>query len=148
MTSRQADFLARHANYGRITVGVGSWIAPAIASKAMGFYGPPDGGQAYMLRLFGVREIALGVATARCASASQANLLAVGSTIDLADTLAAILGIRSGRIAKRTGCYIGSVSAASALVSALAALSARRCGARTSQPRLPEALPGFAPTTD
>ena len=80
---------------GRIVVGSIAWIAPRQAGRLFGL--DPDGNpQApYLGRLFGARDVVLGVGALRAPRKQKNNWLVAGLACDVADTAAgAMAGAR------------------------------------------------------
>lgn len=76
----------------RAAIGIGSWLAPSLSSKAFGL-GPIE--QPMIGQLFGARELALGLLTAAGTGKTQTTALKVGIAIDIADAVASLRNYRS-----------------------------------------------------
>jgi len=107
----------------RIVVGLSSWLTPRLAGKLFGL--DPDGNpQApYLARLFGVRDIVLGVGALQSSGAAQKQWLQLGIACDVADTAASFLAGRNGTLPKSAAVMTG-VAAVAATAMGLAALQA------------------------
>lgn len=100
--------------YGRIVIGAVSWLAPAFAGKLFGI-SPVD--EAKMpSRLFGARDVALGVGALTTAGETQAKLVQLGVLCDVLDAGAAVIGKKEGALSTRSAVMLGA-----AAVSAVAA---------------------------
>jgi len=96
----------------RIVIGAAAWLTPRMAGKSFGLK-PAENPQApYLGRLFGARDVALGVGTLQAAGESQRQWLQLG---DAADAVAAIAAGRAG--------YLPPVTAGLALVPAVAGVA-------------------------
>jgi hypothetical protein len=80
----------------RIVIGAAAWLTPRMAGKSFGLK-PAENPQApYLGRLFGARDVALGVGTLQATGGSQRQWLQLGVAIDAADAVAAIAAGRAG----------------------------------------------------
>ena len=85
---------------GRIVVGVASLVAP---DRTAAFYGATEEGAPALIpvsRMFGAREIALGVTTLLATGTARRNLVVAGMGVDAADASTAILALRDGQMPK------------------------------------------------
>jgi hypothetical protein len=91
---------------GRIAVGAISFAKPDLAATMFGLdlQNNPQG--AYVSRLFGSREIALGAATLLSRGKTRRNLLLAGIGVDLADAATGVLGIQDKSVSVRTGAML------------------------------------------
>jgi hypothetical protein len=92
----------------RTVIGAAAWVAPNLAGKA--FMLDVDGNpQApYLARLFGIRDVALGAATAQTNGDARRKLLTLGVAVDAADAAAAVLGARKGYFSPVTGMLLAA----------------------------------------
>lgn len=86
----------------RTAVGVGTWLAPRRSLRTFGL-GPATAGPAaatgsvdVVSRLFGVRDLALGVAVLQPDPALRRAALRIGLAVDAVDAVASVLGARAG----------------------------------------------------
>lgn len=81
----------------RSFVGTASWAGPALSWRTFGL-GPMDGSPsaALMTRLFGVRDLALGLAVRHPNPETQRAALQIGVAVDAVDLLAGSLAFRRG----------------------------------------------------
>lgn len=106
---------------GRIVIGALAWLSPALAAKAFGI-GVADEG--YLpSRLFGARDLALGVGTLTATGESRKKLLQVGLACDALDLAAAVVGHREGKL-PTAGAVLTGLAAAGAVATAVKELSA------------------------
>lgn len=88
---------------GRIAVGAVALADPQRAGRLFGL--DPTGNRQlpYVTRLFGSREVALGVATLFARGKARRNLVLLGVLVDAADAGTGYLGIQDGSVSKQTG---------------------------------------------
>ncbi|HNP11672.1 MAG TPA: hypothetical protein PKM33_00370 [Mycobacterium sp.] len=82
---------------GRIFAGILSWASPTASSRVFLLGRPaPDGRAGMMFRLFGIRDLALGLALQHPSADVRKVALQAGVAIDSADVLATLLAVRAG----------------------------------------------------
>ena len=91
---------------GRIAIGAGALLAPELTMKVFGLDGENNPQLPYMGRMFGSREVAVGVATLLAKGEARRNWIIAGMAIDLADAAAAILATQSGSLSKGRGALL------------------------------------------
>ena len=79
---------------GRIAAGAGAWLFPGLAARIIGV--EPTPGTALIMRLFGARELAVGVAYLQADTHKRQRLLQVGMAMDGADGVAALIAGKQG----------------------------------------------------
>ena len=81
----------------RSAVGIGTWAAPAHSWRIFGL-GPMNGDSrsALMSRLFGVRDLALGLALHHPSAEVRKAALQTGIAVDSIDAVASVLAVRAG----------------------------------------------------
>lgn len=75
----------------RIGIGALAWAKPEVAAKLFGFP-EPDGQARYTWRLFGVRDVVVGLGTVTSSGARRRTWAGVGLACDVADGAAGTLG--------------------------------------------------------
>lgn len=75
----------------RIGIGALAWLRPATASTLFGF-AAPDGQARYLWRLFGVRDVVVGIGTVTSTGSRRRTWARVGLACDVADGAAGALG--------------------------------------------------------
>ncbi|MGN6609617.1 MAG: hypothetical protein ACTHMS_21735 [Jatrophihabitans sp.] len=96
--------LATALGLGRAVFGGAAWAAPKLVAERGGMPGAGANGEArYMTRLFGSRDLMVGLATAL--PATQAQALRLGIVLDLFDTAAGVLAGRDGVSARQSRLY-------------------------------------------
>jgi hypothetical protein len=109
---------------GRIAVGAVAVANPAMAAKSLQLDTVANPQVPYVLRLFGVREIALGLITLFARGRGSRAVVGVGVAVDAGDAATAWFALQDGSVSKRTA-YSLLVPAAGAVGSGLLALVKR-----------------------
>jgi hypothetical protein len=86
----------------RIAIGLVSWLAPNLAARLFGLDASGNPQAPYLARLFGVRDLVLGVATIAATGEDRRRWLVAGLVCDSADAAAAGLGYRDGYLPAAT----------------------------------------------
>jgi hypothetical protein len=84
----------------RMAIGTSAWATPRLAGKAFGLDSAGNPQSPYLARLFGVRDIALGIGALTTTGESQRRWLALGLLCDAADAAAGVLAGRGGYLPK------------------------------------------------
>jgi hypothetical protein len=98
----------------RIVIGVAAWLAPRRSGKGFGLDPGANEQAPYLARLFGARDVALGVGTLQAAGEAREQWLRVGVAVDAADPAAALAAGRGG--------YLPPVAAGLVFAPAIAAV--------------------------
>lgn len=104
----------------RIAIGVVSWVAPDLAGKLFGLDVKRNRQAPYLARLFGIRDLALGVGTLRAQGQERKAWLAAGVVCDTADTAAAKLGHRDGYLPTSTAALVALPAVAATVLGVIA----------------------------
>ena len=107
----------------RFAVGAGAFAAPELTGKLFGLNTTDNHDAIFLGRLFGIRDVALGIGQTVASNESEGLWWQLGVVCDLADAVAAVLMIRAGG-PKRAGV----MSAATALTAAALGVSALTAG--------------------
>jgi hypothetical protein len=94
----------------RILIGVGAWLAPNLAGRLFGLDPANNPQAAFLGRLFGVRDIALGLGTLQASGEARRQWLQLGVLCDSADAAAAVLGRRGGYLSPASAVMAGGVA--------------------------------------
>src|SRR3954447_22840339 len=98
--------------YGRISVGALSFLFPSLTARLF-LLDPKSNPQlAYMGRLFGSREIALGAITLASTGEARRRLVQLGVAVDGADAYTGLATAATGKVSKKTGILLSVVAAA------------------------------------
>jgi hypothetical protein len=106
---------------GRILVGLLTFLRPNVAGRLFGFDVAGNPQLPSMARLFGAREVAIGVATLMTPEESRKRLVAIGIGVDAADAAASVIGMRERSLPKLAGVLLAG-AAVGAVVSGVDAL--------------------------
>ncbi|HYI37026.1 MAG TPA: hypothetical protein VEX39_10495 [Thermoleophilaceae bacterium] len=96
----------------RIVIGVLSWVAPNLAGTLFGLDVKKNKQAPYLARLFGVRDIALGVGTLMSTGAARRTWLQMGLVCDTADAAAAGIGHHDGYLDAQTAIMVAAPAVA------------------------------------
>ena len=92
----------------RIVVGVLSWATPNLAGRLFGLNVKRNKQAPYLARLFGIRDIALGVGTLMAKGPARRTWLQMGLACDAADAAAAGIGQRDGYLDTQTAIMLAA----------------------------------------
>jgi hypothetical protein len=84
----------------RMAVGTSAWATPRLAGKAFGLDATGNPQSPYLARLFGIRDIALGVGALSTSGEAQRQWLTLGVVCDAADAAAGVFAGRGGYLPK------------------------------------------------
>ena|SRR5437870_958971 len=120
-----SDSTVKSMARGRIAVGAGAWLAPNLFGRAL-LLAPQNNPQApYLARLFGARDVALGVGTLAARGEARQTWLVAGLACDAADAAAAVLGGRRGYLSTVASALLAAPAVAATAVGAIAVAGAR-----------------------
>ncbi|TNM39664.1 hypothetical protein FHP29_12400 [Nocardioides albidus] len=98
---------------GRIVIGAGALAAPASTARVFGLDPAANPQLAYMGRMFGAREIALGAVTMASRGALRRRLVLVGVAVDGADLANGVIELGRRNVSKlASGMLIGAAAGA------------------------------------
>lgn len=98
---------------GRIAVGAIALARPEVAAKALQLDPTANPQLPFMARLFGSREIALGLVTLFTRGKGRASVVALGALVDAADVGTAYLAMKDGSVSQKSaGALIGPAAGA------------------------------------
>lgn len=106
---------------GRIAVGAAAWLMPQLSARVMGL--PTGPATTLGLRLFGARDIAVGIGYLQSEAAERDRWLLLGMGMDGADAVAALAAGTRGGVPWRNALLI-VVSATAAVATAADARTA------------------------
>lgn len=110
---------------GRIALGTVALVSPATAAKLFRLDGRANPQLAYMTRMFGSREIAIGAVTLVAPALLRPRLVAMGIAIDGADAAAGVTAGVSGSVSKSTSALL-TVPAIAAVATGIASMARSR----------------------
>ena len=85
----------------RVAAGVLAWLNPRLTARLFGMSGG-GGGSHYAWRLFGVRDVVLGIGTLGSSGAQRRAFAAAGLVCDVADGGAGAIGMYRGDFTRST----------------------------------------------
>jgi hypothetical protein len=100
---------------GRIAIGATALVSPTFAGGLFRLDVTSNAQRPYMTRMFGSRELALGVVTLLARGPAQRKLGALGIAVDAADAFAGITAAQSGAVSKTTGALLSAPAVAAVL---------------------------------
>jgi hypothetical protein len=106
----------------RLAIGVGAWVAPNLTGRLFGLDPQSNPQSVYMARLFGIRDVALGIGALSASPEARRLWLQLGLLSDVADAGAAALARRDGSVSAPVALVLGGVAVAAA-ASGLAVLA-------------------------
>jgi len=87
---------------GRIAVGTAALVNPQAAAKMFQLDPVTNPQVPYVVRLFGSREIALGVVTLLARGKAQRGLIGLGILVDGADAATGYFAMQDGSVSRKT----------------------------------------------
>ena len=79
----------------RVAIGALAWVRPDVTER---LFGMRSGESRYLWRLFGIRDVAIGLGTLRSSGAQRRTWAKFGLLCDAADGGAAAIGQRQGQL--------------------------------------------------
>lgn len=108
----------------RMAIGAGAWALPQLTGPLFGFQSMDNQESVYFGRLFGVRDVILGVGLLSTEGDAQRLWWRLGIVCDAADAAAGVLGFRAD--APKRAMVLSTATAASAVAMGVAGLRAAR----------------------
>jgi hypothetical protein len=108
----------------RLAIGAGAYAFPDLTGKIFGFQIQGNHEAVFMGRLFGARDIALGLGVIAAQDDGKRLWWQLGVLCDAADAVAGIMGIRAG--APKRGNIMATATALSAVGIGVAVLADRK----------------------
>lgn len=102
---------ATSLSLARIVIGSAAWVAPELSLRA-GMLDAAAPQSPLMLRLFGVRDAAIGVITLLAKPEHKPALLKVGLAVDAADATAAVRALQAGQVKPPAGMMLAGLAGA------------------------------------
>ncbi len=102
-------------SFGRVAIGTVALANPDLATKLFRLDPATNPQLPYLTRLFGSREIALGLVTLLARDKTRRNLVLAGILVDAADAATGYLAMQEGTVSKKTaltliGPAVGAVA--------------------------------------
>ena len=108
-----------------IAIGAAALVRPDTTVGAMGLDVAENPQSAFVMRLFGAREVALGVATLVSSGRGRTGLVLLGIGVDAADAYAGLVGPKVDAIEQRAGTVMTGVAGGAVLAGLLGLLPRR-----------------------
>lgn len=105
----------------RVLVGGQSWIAPKLSARMVGLDPDRNPQAAYWARLFGVRDVVLGVAALQLEGDARRRILQLTAACDAADAASSVLGRRGGYLSGTAALLSGGLAVGAGIVAVVAA---------------------------
>jgi hypothetical protein len=80
----------------RLAIGAGAFAAPVLTGKAFGLNAKDNHEAIYLARLFGIRDVALGIGQTVTSGEASALWWQLGVVCDLGDAIAAVKMFKTG----------------------------------------------------
>ena len=94
----------------RMVVGGASYLAPNLGGRLFGLDPDRNPQSAYWARLFGIRDVALGVGAMRTTGAARKQILQLTAACDAADLASTLLGRRAGYLSAFSTVLAGTLA--------------------------------------
>ncbi len=75
----------------RLAIGIGAWLTPRLAGRLFGLDPKANPQSPYLARLFGIRDVALGIGLSQSSGESRKLFIQLGILCDGADALAGLM---------------------------------------------------------
>jgi hypothetical protein len=111
---------------GRIAIGATALASPDLAGRLFRLDTRANPQLPYMARMFGSREVALGVITLAARGRSRRALAGLGLAVDAADAYAGYDAGRSGAVSQQTSAFLVAPAVGAVLAGALSLLRRSR----------------------
>jgi hypothetical protein len=124
---------------GRFGLGAASLIFPRFTARLLQMDPDANPASSFLMRLFGVRDIFLGVSPLLVSGQGRSRILAAAAGVDLTDATAAVIGGLTRQIPPRASVVAAAAALAGACLSA-ATVGRGPLGRREPGPRDDDAL--------
>jgi hypothetical protein len=104
----------------RIAIGTASWVTPRVAGKLFGLDARANPQSPYLARLFGARDIALGIGVLSSEGDARRLWLVAGLACDVADAAAGAAGGLRGYLPKFTSVLVTGTALSAVAIGAAA----------------------------
>ena len=105
----------------RVLVGGQSWIAPKLSARMVGLDPDRNPQAAYWARLFGVRDVVLGLAALQTEGEARKRVIQLTAACDVADLTSSVLGRRAGYLSGNAALLSGGLALVAGVVAVAAA---------------------------
>lgn len=104
----------------RVLIGLGALVAPGLAGRLFGLDVKGNPQSPYLARLFGARDIALGVGALASSGEERRRWVQIGIAVDAADAVSAVLAGRDGSVSTGTAVKLAAPAVAAVALGAIA----------------------------
>ena len=105
----------------RVLVGGQTYLAPKLSARLVGL-DPDDNPQAaYWARLFGIRDVVLGVAALQTEGQARKRIVQLTAACDAADLASSVMGRRAGYLSGTAALLSGGLALTAGLVASATA---------------------------
>jgi len=94
----------------RMVVGGASYVAPNLGARLVGLDPATNPQGAYWARLFGIRDVALGLGAMRTTGAARRQILQLTAACDAADLASTLMGRRAGYLSAASTVLAGGLA--------------------------------------
>ena len=105
----------------RVLVGGQTYLAPKLSARLFGFQPDANPQATYWARLFGIRDVVLGVAALQTDGESRKRIIQLTAACDAADLASTVMGRRAGYLSGTTALLSGGLAVAAAVVASATA---------------------------
>ena len=117
----------------RSMIGIGAWVAPDVTTRIFGI--EPANSDRFVARLYGARELTLGLALLTASPSALTTVASVGAAVDAADVVSGLDEFRRGNLSTQA-TVLGLGGAL--LFTALGVIIAREAAAPADQEKQPD----------
>jgi hypothetical protein len=96
----------------RVVIGLAALVAPRLASKLFGLDAEANPQAPYLARLFGVRDIALGIGALTSSGEARKKWVTLGIGVDATDAVSATLAGKDGSVSGFTATKLAAPAVA------------------------------------
>lgn len=104
----------------RVVIGVGALLAPRLAGRLFGLDVAANPQAPYLARLFGARDVALGVGALASSGEARRRWVEIGVAVDATDAVSAVLAGRDGSVSGGTAIKLAAPAVAAVALGAIA----------------------------
>jgi hypothetical protein len=113
-----SDSAVRQISFMRLAIGVSAWLFPRLAGRLFGLDTAGNPQAPYLARLFGARDVALGLGALQSTGAARKQWLQLAMACDVADVFAGLAGKRDGSLPAVTAVLVTGTAVVAAAQSA------------------------------
>ena len=107
----------------RVLVGGQTYLAPRLSARLVGFDPDANPQAAYWARLFGIRDVVLGLAALQTEGDARRRIVQLTAACDAADLASAVMGRRAGYLSGPAALISGGLALGAGIVASATAAS-------------------------